>query len=65
MTELHSNDGVTFDSALHTFATQFFCARSKREMWAAMGCIDKKISIYVLLTRKKTKNYTNKAYICL
>jgi hypothetical protein len=44
MAELHSIDGVTFGSALHTFATQFFCARSKREMWAAMGCIDRKIS---------------------
>jgi len=44
MAELHSIYGVTFGSALHTFATQFFCARSKREMWAAMGCIDRKIS---------------------
>ncbi|KAL9369097.1 hypothetical protein Peur_040296 [Populus x canadensis] len=44
MAELHSIDGVTFGSALHTFATQFFCARSKREMWAAMGSIDRKIS---------------------
>jgi len=44
MAELHYIDGVTFGSALHTFTTQFFCARSKREMWAAMGCIDIKIS---------------------
>ncbi|XP_061966912.1 L10-interacting MYB domain-containing protein-like [Populus nigra] len=44
MEELHSIDGVTFGSALHTFATKFFCARSKREMWAAMGCIDRKVS---------------------
>jgi hypothetical protein len=42
--ELHSIDGVAFGSALHTFATKFFCARSKREMWAAMGCIDRKMS---------------------
>uniref|UniRef100_A0A2K2CAR3 Myb/SANT-like domain-containing protein n=1 Tax=Populus trichocarpa TaxID=3694 RepID=A0A2K2CAR3_POPTR len=44
MEELHYIDGVAFGSALHTFATKFFCARSKREMWAAMGCIDRKIS---------------------
>ena len=44
MEELHSIDGVAFGSALHTFATKFFCARSKREMWAAMGCIDRKMS---------------------
>jgi len=44
MEELHSIDGVVFGSALHTFATKFFYARSKREMWAAMGCIDRKMS---------------------
>jgi hypothetical protein len=44
MEELHSIDGVAFGSVLHTFATKFFCVRSKREMWAAMGCIDRKIS---------------------
>jgi len=44
MEELHSIDGVAFSSVLHTFATKFFCVRSKREMWAAMGCIDRKIS---------------------
>jgi len=43
MEELHSIDGVAFGSALHTFATKFFCARSKREMWVAMGCIDRKM----------------------
>ncbi|KAL9397471.1 hypothetical protein Peur_011724 [Populus x canadensis] len=32
MEELHSIDGVAFGSALHIFATQFFCARSKREI---------------------------------
>ena len=44
MQELHSINEVAFGSALHTFATKFFCARSKREMWAAMGCIDRKMS---------------------
>ena len=28
MEELHSIDGVNFGAALHTFATEFFCARS-------------------------------------
>jgi hypothetical protein len=44
MEELQSIDGVNFGSALHTFAIEFFCARSKREMWVAMGSIDRKIS---------------------
>ncbi|KAJ6949625.1 hypothetical protein NC651_003571 [Populus alba x Populus x berolinensis] len=40
MEELYSIDGVVFGSALHTFATKFFYARSKREMWAAMtSCV--------------------------
>ena len=30
--ELHSIDGVNCGSALHTFATEFFCSTSKREM---------------------------------
>ncbi|KAI5592352.1 hypothetical protein BDE02_04G145200 [Populus trichocarpa] len=30
MEELHSIDGVNFDNTLHTFAIEFFCARSKR-----------------------------------
>jgi hypothetical protein len=44
MEELHSIDGVASSSALYTFATKFFYARSKREMWTAMGCIDRKMS---------------------
>jgi len=44
MEELHSIDGVNFGSALHTFTTEFFCSKSKREMWAIMGAIDRKIS---------------------
>jgi hypothetical protein len=32
MEELHSIDGVNCGSALHTFATEFFCSTSKREM---------------------------------
>jgi hypothetical protein len=32
MEELHSIDGVNYGSALHTFATEFFCSTSKREM---------------------------------
>jgi hypothetical protein len=43
MEELHSIDGVNFGSALHTFATEFFCSKSKREMWVAMSAIDRKI----------------------
>jgi hypothetical protein len=42
--KLHSIDGVNFGSALHIFATEFFSARSKREMWATMGSTDRKIS---------------------
>jgi len=44
MEELHSIDGVASSSALYTFATKFFYARSKREMWTVMGCIDRKMS---------------------
>jgi len=45
MEELHSIDGVNFDDALHIFATYFFFyVRSKREMWATIGSIDRKLS---------------------
>jgi hypothetical protein len=36
-------DRVNFGGALHTFATEFFCMSSKREMWVATGTIDRTI----------------------
>jgi hypothetical protein len=53
--ELHSIDGVNFGSALHIFAIEFFSAKSKREMWAAMGSIDRKISWLKIIFEKGRK----------
>jgi hypothetical protein len=55
MEEPRSIDGVNFGSALHTFATEFFCARSKREMWAVMGSIDRKISWLKIMLEQQRK----------
>jgi hypothetical protein len=55
MEELHSIDEVNFGSALYTFATEFFCARSKREMWVAMGYIDRKISWLKIMFEQQRK----------
>jgi hypothetical protein len=44
MKELHSIDEVQFGSELHIFSIEFFCLRSKREMWAPMRDIDRKFS---------------------
>jgi len=41
MKELHSIDEVQFGSELHIFSIEFFCLRSKREMWAPMRDIDR------------------------
>jgi len=43
MTEFHSIEEVVFDSELYCFATEFFMVRSRREMWAAIGDLDRKI----------------------
>jgi hypothetical protein len=40
---------------LHIFAIEFFSARSKREMWAAMGSIDRKISWLKIIFEKGRK----------
>ncbi|KAL9347452.1 hypothetical protein Peur_058818 [Populus x canadensis] len=43
MTEFHSIEEVVFGSELYCFATEFFMVRSRREMWAAIGDLDRKI----------------------
>jgi hypothetical protein len=55
MEKLHSIDGVNFGSALHTFTTEFFCSKSKREMLAAMGAIDRKISWLKIMFEQQRK----------
>jgi hypothetical protein len=43
MTEFHSIEEVVFGSELYCFATEFFMVRSRREMWAAIGDMDRKV----------------------
>jgi len=42
MKEFHSVEEVVFGSELYCFATEFFMVRSRREMWAAIGDMDRK-----------------------
>lgn len=42
MKEFHSVEEVVFGSELYCFATEFFIVRSRREMWAAIGDMDRK-----------------------
>jgi hypothetical protein len=42
MKEFHSIEEVVFGSELYYFATEFFMVRSRREMWAAIGDMDRK-----------------------
>jgi len=63
MEELHSIDGVNFGSVLHTFATKFFYARSKREIWAAIGSIDRKLSWLKIMFDQRRKLYMRKGQV--
>jgi hypothetical protein len=40
---------------LHTFATKFFYAKSKREMWVAIRSIDRKLSWLKIMFDQRRK----------
>jgi hypothetical protein len=48
---------------LHTFATKFFYARSKREIWAAIGSIDRKLSWLKIMFDQRRKLYMRKGQV--
>ncbi|XP_061958943.1 L10-interacting MYB domain-containing protein-like [Populus nigra] len=55
MKEFHSIEEVVFDSELYCFATEFFMVRSRREMWAAMGDVDRKFQwLKLMFDRRAT-----------
>ena len=53
MTEFHSIEEVVFGSELYCFATEFFMVRSRREMWAAIGDLDRKIQWLKLMFERR------------
>lgn len=55
MEELHSIHDVDFGSPIHLFATEFFCVRSRREMWRAMGNLDRKYSWLKIMYERQSK----------
>jgi hypothetical protein len=42
MAEIHSIPGIIFGDDLYYFATEYLSRRNKREMWAAIGDLDRK-----------------------
>ena len=42
MTEIHSIPNIVFGDDLYYFATEYLSRRNKREMWAAIGDLDRK-----------------------
>jgi len=55
MKEFHSIEEVVFDSELYCFATEFFMVRSRREMWAAIGDMDRKFQwLKLMFDRRAT-----------
>ena len=42
MAEVHSIPGITFGDDLYCFATKYLSKRTKGEMWASIGDIDRK-----------------------
>jgi hypothetical protein len=55
MEEFHSIHGVDFGSPIHIFATEFFRGRSKREMWKAMGNLERKYSWLKIMYERQSK----------
>jgi hypothetical protein len=55
MEECHSIHGVDFGSPIHIFATEFFRGRSKREMWKAMGNLERKYSWLKIMYERQSK----------
>ncbi|KAI5585082.1 hypothetical protein BDE02_06G122400 [Populus trichocarpa] len=55
MKEFHSIEEVVFDSELYCFAIEFFMVRSRREMWAAIGDMDRKFQwLKLMFDRRAT-----------
>jgi hypothetical protein len=55
MKEFHSIEEVVFGSELYCFATEFFMVRSRREMWAAIGDMDRKFQwLKLMFDRRAT-----------
>jgi hypothetical protein len=54
MIELHCIPGVTIEDNFHDFASEYLSLRMKREMWASMGNLEKKIKMVMeMYTRSK------------
>ena len=56
MKEFHSIEEVVFGSELYCFATEFFMVRSRREMWATIGDMDRKFQWLKLMFDRRA-NY--------
>jgi len=56
MKEFHSIEEVVFDSKLYFFAIEFFMVRSRREMWVAIGDMDRKFQWLKLMFDRRA-NY--------
>jgi hypothetical protein len=56
MKEFHSIEEVVFDSKLYCFAIEFFMVRSMREMWVAIGDMDRKFQWLKLMFDRRA-NY--------
>jgi hypothetical protein len=52
MIELHCIPGVTIEDNFHDFASEYLSLRMKREMWASMGNLEKKM-VMEMYTRSK------------
>ena len=56
MKEFHSIEEVVFGSELYCFATEFFMVRNRREVWAAIGDMDRKFQWLKLMFNRRA-NY--------
>jgi hypothetical protein len=56
MKEFHFVEEVVFGSELYCFATEFFMVRSKREMWAAIGDMDRKFQWLKLMFDRRASH---------